>query len=301
MASPYPIEYRISPSSIRAGLREGIVLTDHDREVGPRRAADTVSGAVALGATANVIMQLARPGVGYGVVESRVERGNVMLHPLHRLRTTSTYLSVAMLGSPRDVRDYRRAVGRSHAQVCSTGSSPVAYDAFDPELQMWVAGCLVRAFEDTWALLHGRPGAWLPDDVYRECAPLGTGLQVRPEQWPVDRAAFERWWDDQLGHVHLDDTVRTYLWGLVDQEFLPAPLRPALAPSSRFLTAGFLREPFRSLMGFEWSAADQERFETTMRRIGAVVRRVPGTVRRFPYNAFLADVRARRRLGMPLV
>jgi uncharacterized protein (DUF2236 family) len=270
-------------------------------DVDPRRTADVVSGAVALGATANVIMQLARPPVGYGVVESRVDRGNLLLHPLHRLRTTSTYLAVTMLGDEHDVATYRRAVGRSHAQVRSTDASPVSYDAFDRELQMWVAGCLVRAFEDTWALLAGRPGAWLPDDVYRACAPLGTGLQVRPEQWPADRAAFERWWEAELEHVHLDDTVRGYLWGLVEQDFLPAPLRPLLAPSSRFLTAGFLREPFRSLMGFDWSDADQERFETTMRRIGAVWNRTPGALRRFPYNTFLLDVRTRRLLGMPLV
>jgi uncharacterized protein (DUF2236 family) len=270
-------------------------------DVDPRRTADVVSGAVALGATANVIMQLARPPVGYGVVESRVDRGNLLLHPLHRLRTTSTYLAVTMLGDEHDVATYRRAVGRSHAQVRSTPDSPVPYDAFDRELQMWVAGCLVRAFEDTWALLAGRPGAWLPDDVYRACAPLGTGLQVRPEQWPADRAAFERWWEAELEHVHLDDTVRGYLWGLVEQDFLPAPLRPLLAPSSRFLTAGFLREPFRSLMGFDWSDADQERFETTMRRIGAVWNRTPGALRRFPYNTFLLDVRTRRLLGMPLV
>jgi uncharacterized protein (DUF2236 family) len=270
-------------------------------DVDTRRAADVVSGAVALGATANVIMQLARPPVGYGVVESRVDRGNLLLHPLHRLRTTSTYLAVTMLGDEHDVATYRRAVGRSHAQVRSTDASPVSYDAFDRELQMWVAGCLVRAFEDTWALLAGRPGAWLPDDVYRACAPLGTGLQVRPEQWPADRAAFERWWEAELEHVHLDDTVRGYLWGLVEQDFLPAPLRPLLAPSSRFLTAGFLREPFRSLMGFDWSDADQERFETTMRRIGAVWNRTPGALRRFPYNTFLLDVRTRRLLGMPLV
>lgn len=267
----------------------------------PRRPADTVSGAVVLGATATVVMQLARPGVGHGVVESRVDRGNIMLHPLHRLRTTSTYLAVTMLGDGRDVRDYRRAVGRSHAQVRSGPTSPVAYDAFDRGLQMWVAGCLVRAFEDSWALLAGRPGAWLPDDVYRACAPLGTGLQVRPEQWPRDRAAFEDWWEAQLEHVALDDTVRGYLWALVDQEFLPAPLRPVMSPVSRFLTAGFLREPFRSLMGFAWSDADQERFETTMRRLGTVLNGTPGAIRRFPYNAFLADVRLRRRLGMPLV
>ena len=277
------------------------MLIDRGTDDHPRHAADTVSGAVLLGATANVIMQLARPAVGHGVVESRVDRGNVMIHPLHRLRTTSTYLSVTMLGRDRDVRDYRRAVGRSHAQVHSTPSSPVAYDAFDRELQMWVAACLVRAFEDTWALLAGHPGRWLPDDVYRECATLGTGLQVRPEQWPADRAAFERWWEAELAHVHLDDTVHAYLWRLVRQEFLPAPLRHVTGRASAFVTAGFLHEPFRSMMGFTWTDADQRRFEAVMRRLGTVLRRSPAAVRQLPYNAFLADVRIRRRLGMPLV
>jgi uncharacterized protein (DUF2236 family) len=54
-------------------------------------------------------------------------------------------------------------------------------------------------------------------------------------------------------------------------------------------------------MGFAWSDDDQERFETVMRRIGAVLNRTPGALRRFPYNAYLVDVRLRRRLGMPLV
>jgi uncharacterized protein (DUF2236 family) len=55
------------------------------------------------------------------------------------------------------------------------------------------------------------------------------------------------------------------------------------------------------MMGFTWSDADQGRFETTMRRLGAVLRRAPTPVRSLPYNAFLTDMRVRRRLGMPLV
>ena len=43
-----------------------------------------------LGAAANVIMQLGWPEVGYGVVESKVDTGNVMLRPWKRLRTTIT-------------------------------------------------------------------------------------------------------------------------------------------------------------------------------------------------------------------
>lgn len=266
----------------------------------PRSARDTVNATVVLSATANVIMQLARPAVGYGVLESRVDSGNIMVHPGHRFRTTNTYLAVAMLGTDRDVRDYRRAVGRSHRQVRSTPDSPVAYDAFDPELQMWVAACLVRAFEDTWGLLHGRPGLRLPDPVYRECATLGTSLQVRPEQWPADRDAFEGYWKQACEHVHIDDTLRAYLWRLVRHDYMHPALRRGLA-GGEFLTAGFLHEPFRSMMGFSWSDDDQRRFEHRMRRIGTVLRRLPRPVREMPYSGSLLDLRVRRALGRPLV
>ena len=44
-------------------------------------------------------MELARPGVGYGVMESRVESGRVDRHPIKRARTTFTYLAVALRGT----------------------------------------------------------------------------------------------------------------------------------------------------------------------------------------------------------
>jgi uncharacterized protein (DUF2236 family) len=49
---------------------------------------DVIEGAALLAGTANVIMQLARPAVDYGVVESTVETGQVTRHPLRRLRNT---------------------------------------------------------------------------------------------------------------------------------------------------------------------------------------------------------------------
>src|SRR5688500_8851532 len=98
--------------------------------------------------TANVIMQLAHPAVGHGVVESRVEPGRLFDHPVKRTRTTLTYLAVAVLGSDEERAEYRRAVNAVHAQVYSTASSPVEYRAMDPDLQLWVAACLYRGFED---------------------------------------------------------------------------------------------------------------------------------------------------------
>ena len=80
-------------------------------------------------------MQLARPGVGYGVMESRVESGRVDRHPIKRARTTFTYLAVATSGTDAQKAAFRRAVNKAHAQVYSTDESPVKYNAFDKDLQ----------------------------------------------------------------------------------------------------------------------------------------------------------------------
>ena len=63
---------------------------------------DAVFGAALAAGTANIIMQLSRPGVGHGVVESPVDSGKATLHPIKRARTTFTYLAVALLGSDED-------------------------------------------------------------------------------------------------------------------------------------------------------------------------------------------------------
>src|SRR4029077_12108183 len=123
-----------------------------------RRAAsfdDGLMGVALLAGPANVIMQLARPGVGYGVLESRVESGRVDRHPIKRARTTFTYLAVATNGSLEQKAAFRRAVNRAHAQVFSTDESPVKYHAFDRDLQLWVGACLYKGAVDVHRLFVG--------------------------------------------------------------------------------------------------------------------------------------------------
>jgi hypothetical protein len=93
---------------------------------------------------ANVIMQLASPPVGYGVLESPVDSGNVYKHPLKRSRTTGYYLAAATIGTDADRALVRKEIDKVHALIRSTASSPFAYNAFDPQLQLWVAACLYR-------------------------------------------------------------------------------------------------------------------------------------------------------------
>jgi uncharacterized protein (DUF2236 family) len=258
---------------------------------------ESLLGAGLLAGSANVIMQLGRPPVGYGVMESRVESGNLFRHPLKRARTTNTYLAVAVFGTDEERAAYRRAVNTSHVHVRSTPESPVRYNAFDPELQLWVAACLYKGIEDILEAM-GRPS---PEGLYEQAAVLGTTLQVRPEMWPADRAAFADYWAAGLGRVEIDDRTREYLVRIVDLRFLPRPFSVLFGRFHRFVTTGFLPGCFREQMRLPWSAADQRRFERLMRGIGRVAGWLPGAARRFPFNLHLYDLRRRLRDGRPLV
>jgi uncharacterized protein (DUF2236 family) len=254
-----------------------------------------------LAGTANVVMQLSRPAVGYGVVESMVESGQLMRHPLKRFRTTFTYLAVAMKGSDRERQLYRAALNRVHTGVRSGPDSPVEYDAFDPELQKWVAACLYQGAVDIRTRMHGAMSVDEADCFYRDAARLATTLQVRPEDWPPDRPAFDRYWDEALSLVAIDDTVRSYLHRLIRLEYLPLPCRSIPAGVSQFLTVGFLAPRFRDALGLPWNSADQRRFDQLIGAIGAVNRRLPSVVRELPFNACLWDMRLRQVTGRPLI
>lgn len=254
-----------------------------------------------LGGNANVLMQLGRPAVAYGVLESTVESGQVTRHPLKRQRTTLTYLSVALLGDEDDRIRYRSAVDGSHRTIRSTPDSPVRYNAFDPELQLWVAACLYRGFLDTWTALHGALPEDTLDGLYRYCARLGTTLQMREDLWPADRAAFEEYWHGALAKVSYDERTRDYLMGLTRLTYLPAPVRVLLGRFSWLSTGGFLHPEFREALGFPWSERDERAFRRMLKIIALLHNRLPGPLRRFPFNALLRDMRRRARKGRPLV
>ena len=117
-----------------------------------RRVVDLLNPASMLMPASNVIMQLSAPGVGYGVLESPVDSGNVYKHPFKRARTTGTYLAVATIGTDADRRLIRAAVDTAHRQVHST-ARPVSYRAMDPKLRLWVAACLYRYYVDAHEFL----------------------------------------------------------------------------------------------------------------------------------------------------
>lgn len=266
---------------------------------------DGLMGVALLAGPANVIMQLARPGVGYGVLESRVESGRVDLHPVKRARTTFTYLAVATKGSDAQKAAFRRAVNKAHAQVYSTDDSPVKYHAFDKDLQLWVAACLYKGGVDIYRLFVGEYADEVADQHYRDGMALGTTLQVPPDMWPPDRAAFDRYWQESLEKVHIDDTVREYLYPIAANRIrgvkLPKAIQRRTEDLALLITSGFLPQRFRDEMRLPWDDARQRRFDRLIAVLRTVNHALPSVIRQFPFNVLLWDLDRRLRKGIPLV
>ncbi|WP_040782285.1 oxygenase MpaB family protein [Nocardia pneumoniae] len=268
----------------------------------PETVAEYMDGIAAfLGGTANVIVQLSLRPVGRGVLESTVDSGKVTLHPLKRLRTTLTYIAVALLGSDDERAAYRAAVNVSHRPVRSTAASPVKYNAFDPNLQLWVAACLYWGIDDLYTRMHGPMDTATAEAFYHYAARLGTTLQMRPEMWPANRAEFQRYWDENLKQRAIEPALRDYFDDLIDLKMMPRPVQVVFAKLQRFVVTGLLPQRLRDEMGMSWTERDQRRFDRLLGAIAAVHTRLPRPVRMFPLNAYLLDLRIRMRLGKPLV
>ncbi|BBX32212.1 MULTISPECIES: oxygenase MpaB family protein [Mycolicibacterium] len=282
--------------------RPGAAVRRRSRAAG---IADGLMGVALLAGPANVIMQLARPGVGYGVMESRVESGRVDRHPIKRARTTFTYLAVATRGSDQQKAAFRRAVNGAHAQVYSTEESPVSYHAFDKDLQLWVAACLYKGAVDVQRMFIGEVDDETADRHYRESMTLATTLQVPPEMWPADRAAFDKYWQESLDLVHIDDAVREYLYPIAVARMrgmaLPGPLRRIPESVAALITTGFLPQRFRDEMRLPWDQVRQRRFDRLIAVLRTVNNLLPSPVRQFPFNVLLKDLDWRVRTGRPLV
>lgn len=252
-------------------------------------------------AGANVVMQLSHLSVGRGVAESVVDSGALFRHPWKRTRTTLGYVTVALFGSDTERAALRREVDRQHRPVRSGPNSAVSYNAFDPELQLWVAACMYRGLLDSLAVVHAALPSSSLDELYQLSSRFATTLQVPQSMWPADRAAFENFWSTQVEQIELDDVTRDYLYGVASLSFLPYPLRRTFGPLHRVITTGFLPEPFRRELRLPWSTGRGLLFRIFVGALARVSRRLPRLLREFPLNLCYWDARRRLGRGLPFV
>ncbi|MBS7457229.1 oxygenase MpaB family protein [Coralloluteibacterium stylophorae] len=257
----------------------------------PHLAAISREAYVYLGAGAAVLLQMAHPGVGRGVAR----HSTTLARPFDRLRTTMTYVYVVTLGTDAEREAVARMIDRVHAPVRGPG-----YSAFDPGLQLWVAATLYRGALDLRCAFEGGPGPAHADALHREAALYGTTLQVRPEMWPADRAAFEAYWARTLAAAEVLPEVRDYAQRLLSGRDVPWPARLAM-PLQRLATAALLPASLREAYGLPWSERDARRWARFLRIAPRVYRWIPAPLRHLPARLVLADMRRRRARGRRVI
>lgn len=229
-------------------------------------------GSLVLGGGAALLLQLAHPTVAHAVAgHSRFARD-----PMRRLRHTLGYVYAISLGTPEVAGAAASAVDRAHAGIPG---------ATDPEPQLWVGATLYGVGMQVHELLFAPLPDAVADEVYAVSGRLGTSLQVPPELWPADRAAFAAYWERTLPTLTVGDEARAVARGILHPARGTVPLwvRAAL-PLGRLVTASLLPEAIRDAYGFP-RAPRRER--AAVRLVLVIARLTPRRIRRLPSRLLL--------------
>lgn len=246
------------------------------RSEGYRRfAADS---SLVLGGLAAILLQLGDPVVARGVAE----HSSFARDPLRRLRSTLGYVYAVQLGTPAQGARAARRVDAAHARVVG---------AREAAPQLWVAATLVRVAQDAHTLLHGPLPPSVADEVHAAGADLGMALQLPNDAWPVDRTAFDRYWDATIPTLSVGDDARGVARELLAARAAPWWLRLAM-PAAREFTALLLPPALRAAYGIP----EHPRRAGAVLAVARVVARLaPRRLRELPARRLLRESESVRR------
>jgi len=262
----------------------------------PVEAEDIVSEALTLaGGGRALLLQIAHPAVGRGVVEHSDFAERLM----DRFDGTMLYLTATMFGSEAELAALRRFVNRAHAPVRGEGApGGPAYNAYDPELQLWVAATLYQTVMDLHRRIFGPLTPAQEDRAYHELSRALSNLQLTSDRWPDRRSEFDTYWVAMVESLRVDDDVRAVSRQILYPRRVPWWLRPTL-PLVRLVSAGLLPDPVRQQFGLAWGVRRQRRFDRAIRWAAAVYPRLPLLLRHLPRERYRAKLRRAMRAAGP--
>lgn len=180
-------------------------------------------GVCNFGGMTAVLLQIAYPAVGAGVHN----HSDFVYRALNRAENTAIYVYAMVFGKPHEREAVKSYVDKMHARV-KGGEGPSAYDAKDPETQLWVAATTYAAMIGMYEIVYGPLPQEKAERVYKEFSYLGTSLQMPPELWPENRAVFDIYYQDMIkNHLQVTPEARKLFNDLMHPaKSLPIMMRP---------------------------------------------------------------------------
>lgn len=275
-------------------------MTVHTKPPPPRNVRKTVTDASALrlkdvageavllaGGGAAILLQLANPAVARGVAH----HSDFVNRPLDRLFGTLDYVYTVAFGDEAMMASVVRSVNRAHGPVHDRESAQ-GYNAFDPQLQLWVASTLYYAALQVQERINGPLDDQAAEAIYLDYAALGTQLQMPASIWPATRETFDEYWQTALTELEATEESRAVVHALFHPTNIPAIARLAM-PLIRLLSTGLLPPQIRTLHGLEWSPRQQVRFDRVLSAARVIYPKLPRRLRHLPRDRSLARVQRR--------
>ncbi|KAL4948270.1 hypothetical protein BDW69DRAFT_203650 [Aspergillus filifer] len=258
--------------------------------------------ALAAGAAA-ILLQIAHPLVGQGVAD----HSTFASRTISRTQYTQMYIFTMIFGSPEEKAAMKAWVDKAHSRVKGEVQSgerkSEAYDAMNPELQLWVAATIYASMVGMYEEVYGELPPLKAELVYQAYACMGTSLQVPREMWPVDRRAFKEYWEDVVNNqLYVTDDARGVLEELFHPKGLPLWARPiawVLLPIVRPLTIEQLPVNVREGFGLKSTRATRTIARMFMSTVAVTYPITPGFIRHWQkaYSLRLLRKRMKKRGG----
>jgi len=228
--------------------------------------------AVAFGAGRALLLQLAHPAVAQGVQDHSEFKQN----PFKRLQGTLEAVAGVVFGSRALGDGIGRRVRWVHEFVVGPG-----YTALEPSNLLWVHATLcdtaLRCYEDLVEPLSAADRETYYAEMMEVAEVFGCPRVAQPQTY----ADFASYVSSTVEAMPVSEVGRDLAQFILDPTLplrLDVPMKPLLRVQRTF-TLGSLPPRLRAELGFDWSAADQARYERAVRRIRRVMRATPRSVR----------------------
>jgi uncharacterized protein (DUF2236 family) len=236
---------------------------------------------VVLGWSRAILLQVAHPLIAAGVVQHSSFRGGALQAAVRLHHTVSAMLALtfgsadARTAAVERIRAIHTQVNGVLAQDVGRYPAGTRYSAEDPALLLWVHATLLDSTADVYQRVVGPLTSSDLDALCVTAAPLLHELGGDPAATPRDWASLQLY----VNGVYDSDTLAVSDDARVLGRAVLSPRAAGMVvPFSRtqyVLTVGLLPPRIRAAYGFEWSGADQRRFDRHLRVLRAVRRATP--------------------------
>ncbi|KIV99042.1 uncharacterized protein PV09_09217 [Verruconis gallopava] len=246
-----------------------------------------------------VLLQVAHPVVGRGVgIHSEFSVPN---RAKDRADKTGIYVYVMVFGEPYEKAAMRDYVNKMHGRV-KGGQGKTAYYAKDPEggdqqhhwsAQLWVAATMyadiIRNYEKVYGPIEPPEKA---ERIYREFSYLGTSLNMPPELWPKDRAAFWAYYNDMIENkLEVTPEAEKVCYDLMHPwKATPWYMKPVffmLMPTLKALTVESFPPKIRDQYGLKSTRMTRFRNAMVLKSLFAVYPHLPESIRHHGKNKYM--------------